>query len=87
MKRGVKLPCIVDDDGSIQKDKYVQLIEEYYGFGDSLIDENGNLITAYFKLRLYKNDLVGNTKKHEIRDLVLGSIADKILELNKIRLN
>lgn len=82
---GIHIPkCIVDDDGSIQKDKYILLIKKYYGFGDSLIDENGNLITAYFKLRLYKNDLVGNTKKHEIRDLVLGSIADKILELNKI---
>lgn len=82
---GIHIPkCIVDEDGTIQKDKYIKLIKKYYGFDDNLIDEKGDLITAYFKLRLYKNDLVGNTEKHEIRDLVLGSIADKKLELNKI---
>ena len=82
---GIHIPkCIVDEDGTIQKDKYIKLIKEYYGFNNNLIDEKGELITAYFKLRLYKNDLVGNTEKYEIRDLVLGSIADKKLELNKI---
>ena len=83
--KGIHIPkCIVNEDGTIQKDKYIKLIKEYYGLGDSLIDENGDLVMAYFKIRLYKNDLVGNTEKHEIKDLILGSIADGRIELNKI---
>lgn len=82
---GIYIPkCIVNDDGSIQKDKYIQLIKECCKDGESLIDKKGNLITAYFKLRLYKNDLVGNTDKHEIRNFIMGSIANSMLELNKI---
>ncbi|WP_337955358.1 type II CRISPR RNA-guided endonuclease Cas9 [Faecalicoccus acidiformans] len=74
---------IVDQNGKINKEKYVKLIQEHYKETD-LIDENGNIKEYYFRLRVYKNDLIYDTVQQEIQKYIMGSIVKKNLELKHI---
>lgn len=74
---------IVDQDGQINKEKYIKLIKEYYK-EENLIDENGNLKEYYFRLRVYKNDLIYDTAQQEIQKFNIGSIVNKKLELKHV---
>ncbi len=74
---------IVDKDGNINKEKYIALIKKHYK-ANELLDENGELITGYFRFRAYKNDIIYNTAANCAMTFNIGSIANKLLELKYI---
>ena len=74
---------IVDQNGKIDKEKYIKLIREHYN-EPNLIDDNGNLKEYYFRLRVYKNDLIYDTAQQEIQKFNIGSITNNKLELKHI---
>lgn len=74
---------IIDSKGNINKEKYLRLIRDYYKASE-LLDENGELKTYLFRLRVFKNDLIYDTKNNVIQKFNIGSIAKKILEMKHI---
>lgn len=81
---GIHIPkVIVDKDGNIDKEKYMILIKDYYKVPE-LIDENGNLKEYLFKIRVFKNDLIYDTKFNQIQKFNIGSIVNKKLEMKHI---
>ncbi|WP_075876965.1 type II CRISPR RNA-guided endonuclease Cas9 [Merdibacter massiliensis] len=74
---------IIHSDGTIDKEKYIRLIRDYYKETD-LLDENGNLKEYYFCIRAFKNDLIYDTQNQVIQKFNIGSIAKKKLELKHI---
>ena len=74
---------IVDQNGQINKEKYIKLITDYYN-EPNLIDENGNIKEYYFRLRVYKNDLIYDTVQQEIQKFNIGSIANNKLEMKHV---
>lgn len=74
---------IVDQNGQINKEKYIKLITDYYK-EPNLIDETGNIKEYYFRLRVYKNDLIYDTVQQEIQKFNIGSITNNKLEMKHI---
>lgn len=74
---------IVHADGTIDKEKYIALVRDFYK-ETILLDEHGEIKEFYFKLRLFKNDLVYDTEHHMIQKFNIGSIALKKLEMKHI---
>ena len=74
---------IVNSDGVINKNQYLKLVKEYYKVPE-LLDENGNIKEYYFRLRVFKNDLIYDTVNKTIQKFNIGSIANKKLELKHI---
>lgn len=74
---------IVDENGNIDKEKYITLIKDFYKVPE-LLDEEGNIKEYYFRMRLFKNDLVYDTKNYTIQKFNIGSIVNKKLELKHL---
>lgn len=74
---------IVNQNGKIDKEKYIKLITDYYK-EPNLIDETGNIKEYHFRLRVYKNDLIYDTVQQEIQKFNIGSIEEKKLRLMHI---
>lgn len=74
---------IIHPDGTIDKEKYIALIRDHYK-ATELLDENGELKEYYFRLRVFKNDLIYNTGDRMIQKFNIGSIAKKLLEMKHI---
>ena len=74
---------IVHADGTIDKEKYIALVRDFYK-ETILLDEHGEIKEFYFKLRLFKNDLVYDTEHHVIQKFNIGSVAKRSLELKHI---
>lgn len=74
---------IVDENGNINKEKYITLIKDFYKVPE-LLDEEGNIKEYYFRMRLFKNDLVYDTKNYTVQKFNIGSIVNKKLELKHI---
>lgn len=70
---------IVDNQGNINKEKYLTLIKEHYKVPE-LIDENGELKEGYFRFRAFKNDLIYETNSNVLLKFNIGSIVNKKLE-------
>lgn len=92
-KNGTKKYCIVhipkviiDKKGKINKEQYITLIRDYYKYKE-LLDENGELITGYFQLRLFKHDLFYDTKNKVIQSFNLGSVANKLMETHFVSIS
>lgn len=77
---------IVDKNGNINEEKYKLLIKNWYK-EDELLDEKGQIIEGYFRFRAYKNDIVYDTFSNIPQAFILGSIANKKLELKHIDMN
>ena len=73
----------MNQNGKIDKEKYIKLITDYYK-EPNLIDETGNIKEYYFRLRVYKNDLIYDTVQQEIQKFNIGSIEEKKLRLMHI---
>ncbi len=76
---------IVNQNGLINKEKYLLLVKEHYGYNE-LIDANGNLISGAFRLRMFKNDMFYDTERKEVMLFNIGSIVNKKLELRHINI-
>ena len=74
---------IVNANGEINKEKYLKLIREYYKVPE-LLDESGNIREYYYRMRVFKNDLIYDTVTKTIQKFNVGSIALKKLELKHI---
>lgn len=74
---------IIDENGVINKEKYIALIKQHYK-ANELLDENGKLITGYFRFRAYKNDIIYNTVSNCAMTFNIGSIVNKKLEMKYI---
>lgn len=74
---------IIDANGNIDKEKYLALIKYHYK-ATELLDENGNLITGYFRFRAFKNDIIYNTTTNCPTKFNIGSIVNNKLELKFI---
>ena len=74
---------IIDEDGNINEEKYIALIQKHYKVPE-LIDDNGKLKTCYFRFRAFTNDIIYNTVANCPMLFNIGSITNKKLELKFI---
>ena len=74
---------VVNEKGEINKEKYIKLIKEYYKVPE-LLDENGNIKEYYFRMRVFKNDLIYDTNNYTIQKFNIGSIVNKKLEMKHL---
>lgn len=74
---------IVDENGIIDKDKYLALIKKHYK-AEELLDEKGELITGYFRFRAFRNDIIYNTVANCPMLFNIGSIVNRLLEMKYI---
>lgn len=77
---------IIDKYGKINQEQYITLIRDYYKYNE-LLDADGNLITGYFQMRLFKHDLFYDTKNKIIQSFNLGSMKDNNIETHFISIN
>lgn len=83
---GIHIPkVIVSENGTINKEKYLKLIRDFYK-ADELLDDNGELKEYYFRFRAFKNDLIYDTCTNTVQTFNIGSIANKLLELKHINI-
>lgn len=74
---GIHIPkVIVNNKGEINKEQYIKLIRDYYKVPE-LLDENGNVKECYFRMRVFKNDLIYDTNNYTIQKFNIGSIVNK----------
>lgn len=76
---------IVGSNGQINKEKYLSLIQEHYQYKE-LIDEEGNLIEGYFRLRMFKGELFYDTERKQPMIYEIGSIVNKKLQISHINM-
>ena len=76
---------IVDNDGNIDKEKYIKLIVDHYKKPE-LLTEDGEINQKLFRFRAYKNDIIYDTFTKEPQLFILGSIALKKLEMKTINI-
>lgn len=74
---------IVDKDGNIIKEKYVDLIKKHYKKPE-VLDENDE--PKCFRFRAFKNDLVYETENKTLFKFNIGSIVNKKLELKFVNI-
>lgn len=74
---------IVNAKGEINKEQYIKLIKDFYKEPE-LLDENGNIKEYYFRLRVYKNDLIYDSNAQEIQKFNVGSIVNRKLEMKHV---
>lgn len=74
---------IVSQSGIIDSKKYTKLITDYFQFKE-LIDEQGQLKTHLFRLRIFPNELVYDTTNKEICAFKLGSIVNQTISFASI---
>lgn len=80
----VQIPkVIVSNDGVIDKEKYKNLIINYYKRPE-LIDENGNIKEYYYRFRAFYNDIIYDSAGNCPTLFRTGSISKKILEIDFI---
>lgn len=77
---------IIDKYGEINQEQYITLIRDYYKYNE-LLDADGNLITGYFQMRLFKHDLFYDTKNKIIQSFNLGSVANKKIETHFVSIS
>lgn len=81
---GIHIPkVIVNNNGEINKEQYIKLIRDYYK-APELLDENGNLKECYFRMRVFKNDLIYDTNNYTIQKFNIGSVVNKKLEMKHL---
>lgn len=81
---GIHIPkVIVNNNGEINKEQYVKLIRDYYKVPE-LLDENGKVKECYFRMRVFKNDLIYDTNNYTIQKFNIGSIVKNQLQLDHI---
>ena len=68
--------AIINQNGVIDKNKYLKLIKEYYNYTD-LIDDNGELKTYLFRFRAFKNDIIYDTYSKTPMLFNLGSMKNR----------
>ncbi len=81
----VHIPYVIIKNGEIDKNQYLKLIKEHYGY-DELIDEDGDLITGCFKIRLLKNDIYYDTIRNVPHLFNVGSIENRKLEIKRLNI-
>lgn len=75
--------AIVDKDGNINKEKYVDLIKKHYKKLE-VLDENNE--PKCFRFRAFKNDLVYETENKTLFKFNIGSIANRLLEMKYVNI-
>lgn len=75
--------AIVDKDGNIIKEKYVDLIKKHYKKPE-VLDENDE--PKCFRFRAFRNDLVYETENKTLFKFNIGSIVNKKLELKFVNI-
>lgn len=78
--------AIVNNEGIIDKNKYLKLLKDYYK-ADYLLDKNGNLKEYYFRFRAFNNDIIYDTENNTLFRFGFGSIAhEKEISLNHVNI-
>ena len=75
--------AIVDKDGNIIKEKYVDLIKKHYKKPE-VLDENDE--PKCFRFRAFRNDLVYETENKTLFKFNIGSIANGLLEMKFVNI-
>ena len=70
---------IVSPDGQINKELYKKLITDYYKVDELL--EDGEINEKFYRLRVFKNDLIFDTQTNCPYIFNVGSIANKTMEV------
>lgn len=71
---------IIDKDGNINKEQYMKLITDHYGYHE-LLDEYDQLMTGAFRMRVLRNEMIFDTERNELMLFNIGSIVNKKLEI------
>ncbi len=76
---------IVDQNGKIDEEKYKILIKDHYKY-NALLDEENNIKTGAFKLRMFKGEVMFDTERNQPVTFNIGSIAEMKLETKIINI-
>lgn len=78
--------AIVDNNGKINKEKYIKLIKEHYKATDLLTENGEDINTRAFRFRAFKYDIIFDTQNYECYLYNLGSIAIRKMEIKPLNI-